>query len=264
MIMKSCVFAQEFVQKEANSTGSSTVDFIQRSLVVSGKGASTSNNRSLAEKKLWALTEARKNCITQAVIAISNIEIENTTVLKAAEMSGTLLTMRIQNYLRGIKKFDEHTEIMSDGSVLATVNMLIEFDGNNGLNALLFNTLYPLVESESKIDIKYNENNITGFVFDVSRFPVRPSMTPRVYLESGELVYGPDIVSREYAIKQGIVGYTKDLKNVADRVGDNPLMINVIKLVQGDNSSIIISNNDAAKLRQKDVLRACRVAFLVK
>ncbi|MCH7782604.1 hypothetical protein IID62_06005, partial [candidate division KSB1 bacterium] len=258
----------QFVQTSKSESGETRLDFFQRSFVVSAHGASNPSNRSLAEKKLWALTEARKNCITQAVIAISEIEVENSTLMEAGRLKSTDISVKIQNYVRGIRSIEENTEILKDGSVIATVSMVFDFDGNEGLNSLLFNAVFP-AEEPTGIPLEGTgteifENTVfTGYIFNVRDFDIQPSMTPRIYNESGVPVYGPGKVSGKYAARYGIVGYTKNSNNVKDRIGLNPMFIEVIGLKPGDKTSIVISNEDAVKMENSVLLSECRVAFLV-
>ena len=119
-----------------------SADYFGRKIVVRAAGASTSQQTSLAQKRLWALTEARKNCITQAAAALGEIDIEGTTLLEAGRLRGQNIEISIQNYLRGIKDITEESNVLPDGSILATVTMVIYFDGNDGLNRLLYNSLF--------------------------------------------------------------------------------------------------------------------------
>lgn len=267
------IYSQDFIQTNSVREGESTVDFIQRRIVVTAKGASTAAQKSLAEKKLWALTEARKNCITLAAQTIGNLRVESKTIMEAGKLKGTNISLQIQEYIRGIKGLEEHTETLRDGSVLATVSMVIEFDGNEGINKLLFNTLFPPLETEDTVSVKekiqrHEKADITGFVFNIRGFKIQPSMMPGIYSETGELLYGPDRVSRAYAVKHGLVGYTKNIKNVRDRVGDNPVLIEVLDLKPGNNASIVISKKETERLQSLDcrygIFAECRVAFLIK
>jgi len=267
------LYSQNFIQTNSTREGESTVDFIQRRIVVTAKGASTAAQKSLAEKKLWALFEARKNCITLVAQAIGNMRIESKTFMETGKLKGMNISLQIQEYVRGIKGLEEHTETLRDGSVLATVSMVIEFDGNDGINKLLFNTLFPPLETKDTVSVKeksqtHEKADITGFVFNVRALKIQPSMMPGIYSETGELLYGPDRVSRAYAVKHGLVGYTKDIKSVMDRVGDNPVLVEVLHLKPGNNASIVISKKETDRLQSLDrrygIFAGCRVAFLIK
>ena len=267
------VYSQDFIQTKSSREGESTTDFIRRYIVVTAKGASTVAQKSQAEKNLWALTEARKNCITLAAQAIGELRVESKTFMEAGRLKGTDISLQIRNYVRGIKGIEEHTETLKDGSVLAEVSMVVAFDGNEGINKLLFNTLFPADETEKAAAERekretHEKADVTGFVFDVRRFEIQPSMMPGIYSEAGELLYGPDRVSRAYAVKHGLAGYTKDIKNIRDRVGDNPVLVEVFELKPGDSASIVISKKETEQLRDLDrsfgIFDECRIAFLIK
>lgn len=268
------LYAQDFIQTKSTREGESTVDFIRRRIVVTAKGASIAAQKSLAEKKLWAMTEARKNCIILAAQAIGNMRIESKTFMEAGKLKGTSVSLQIQEYVRGIKGLEEQTETLKDGSVLATVSMSIEFDGNDGINKLLFATFFPRPDTEDTVSVKEKRQTrekaeITGFVFNVRGLKIQPSMMPEIYSETGELLYGPDPeYSGAYAVEHGLVGYTKDIKNVRERVGDNAVLIEVLDLKPGDNSSIVISKKESDRLQDLDrrfgIFAECRVAFLIK
>ncbi len=265
--------SQDFNIVYSDNTAESVTDYIKRSIVVTGRGASTKSQTSIAQKKLWALTEARKNCITQAAVAIGKLYVESTTFMEAGSLAGTDFSMQIGAYVRGLQAFEEETETLSDGSFAAEITLVIDFDGNRGLNALLFNELFPLEESNASqltdnSVIRYSAKSITGLVFDVRDLPIKPSMIPKIYSESGELIFGPEHVSRDYVERYGIVGYTKDAANVLERVGENPLLLKVFALREGNAAHIVLGKDTVEQLVKIDkrgrLFRESRVAFLVK
>ena len=268
--------SQDFNIIFSDNAAESVTDYIKRSIVVTGRGASTKSQTSIAQKKLWALTEARKNCITQAAVAIGKLHVESTTFMEAGSLVGTDFSMQIGEYVQGLHAFEEKTETLSDGSFAAEITLVIDFDGNNGnrgLNALLFSELFPLEESNANLltensVIRYSAKSITGLVFDVRDLPIKPSMTPKIYSENGDLIYGPEHVSRDYIERYGIVGYTKDAANVLERIGENPLLLKVFTLHEDNAAHIVLDKDTVEQLAKIDkrgrLLRESRVAFLVK
>ncbi|MFC1732115.1 hypothetical protein ACFL6I_17555 [candidate division KSB1 bacterium] len=252
-----------------------SADYFGRKIVVRAAGASTSQQTSLAQKRLWALTEARKSCITQAAAALGEIDIEGATLLEAGRLRGQNIEISIQNYLRGIKDITEESNVLHDGSVLATVTMVIYFDGNDGLNRLLYNSLFSgeqksFPEPGTEIIPDRRQQPITGVVIDTRNADkaLLPSLTPHIYDVTGRLIYGPDHVSRNYAFRIGVAGYTKDLRNVADRIGKNPLRLDIVDVIDNDRSSVLISREAADRLlsleKESRILSSCSVAFWVR
>ncbi|MFC1555003.1 hypothetical protein ACFL7D_10230, partial [candidate division KSB1 bacterium] len=264
---------QQFIQNNIQKSADSKIDYLNRTILVTGRGASKQDNQSIAQKKLWAVTEARKNCFTHAAIALGEIKISGETLLETGKLKSINTQVIIENYIRGIEGLEESTEIMSDGSVLATVKMVIQFDGNEGLNRLLFNEIFGIENTEDLNTQDIGEtskkpNEITGFVFDVTNIKIVPSLAPRIYTDNGMLIYGPESVSKKYAVEYGIVGYTKSLVSVESRIGSNPLLIKVSESKFDDRSSIVIDKAEYEKLKTADpdnkLLNSCRVAFLIK
>ena len=76
-------------------------------------------------------------------------------------------------------------------------------------------------------------------------------MSPRIFNEDGREVYGSVNVDLEYAIKNGISGYTSNLTAAQNnqRVGANPITVKAVRTSGPGKSDIIISNADAQVIR---------------
>ena len=57
----------------------------------------------------------------------------------------------------------------------------------------------------------------TGIVIDARGIQARPAMSPRIFDEDGKEVYGLANVDLEYAVKQGMSGYARDLTAAQDQ-----------------------------------------------
>jgi hypothetical protein len=110
---------------------------------------------------------------------------------------------------------------------------------------------------------------LTGLVVDARGLAARPAMAPKITDEAGQEVYGSAFVSREYAVQQGMSGYGKDLETSKQnqRVADNPLTVRGLRSDGPGRSDIVISNAEAAKLRNASehlsFLKKCRVMIVV-
>ncbi|MDP6966787.1 MAG: hypothetical protein QF551_05910, partial [Candidatus Marinimicrobia bacterium] len=110
---------------------------------------------------------------------------------------------------------------------------------------------------------------ITGLIVDARGLGIRPAMSPKVLDQTGGAVYGPGNFTREYAVKFGVAGYSKDLAKAQQdpRVVGNPLLIKGVG-VQGTNKAdVVIANSDAFKIRNADqggqFLSNCKVMILL-
>jgi hypothetical protein len=105
----------------------------------------------------------------------------------------------------------------------------------------------------------------TGLIVDARGIGVKPSMVPVIVDEGGQEVYGPEYVSREFAVQHGICQYVTwgDALLNTPRVAPNPLIIKGLTVTSDSCSEIVVSNADASKLRGSSLhlsfLKQCRV-----
>lgn len=152
-----------------------------------------------------------------------------------------------------------------DGSVEATLRM----DLSGPLSDLVLpkdiQTIDPVLQPKSPAE--NSEKAFTGLIVDCSGIRVRPAMVPKIYDEDGQLVFGPPFISREYAVKDGVARYVRDLassKTEADgRVASRPLKVKGIRTSKTGSSDMVISNADAARVKASAgnlrSLQRCRV-----
>jgi hypothetical protein len=109
----------------------------------------------------------------------------------------------------------------------------------------------------------------TGMVVDARGIQARPAMFPRIFDEDGREVYGSVSVDLEYAIKNGMSGYSRDLNTAQSnqRVKGNPLMIKALKTSGPGKSDIVVSNTDARQVRSSvenvSFLKQCKVIIVL-
>jgi len=109
----------------------------------------------------------------------------------------------------------------------------------------------------------------TGLVVDARGLGALPAMAPKILDEDGKEVYGSAMVSRNYAVQQGMAGYTRDLDVAlgSDRVTHNPLTVKGLRTVGPGKSDIVISTRDSSQISSAannlDFMQKCRVMIVV-
>jgi hypothetical protein len=109
----------------------------------------------------------------------------------------------------------------------------------------------------------------TGLIVNTRGLTVRPVLSPKVLDESGQEVYGPAFISREYAVQHGTVYYSRSLKDpaIAGRTGDHPLIVTGLKTQGTRQSDVLISSADASLLHSNsahlEFLSQCRVVIII-
>ena len=109
----------------------------------------------------------------------------------------------------------------------------------------------------------------TGMVVDARGIQARPAMSPRIFDEDGKEIYSSVNVEREYALKQGVSGYARDLTAAQSnqRVTANPLTVKALKTSGAGKADLIISNAEAQQIRAAEAsaafMKQCRVMIVL-
>jgi hypothetical protein len=108
----------------------------------------------------------------------------------------------------------------------------------------------------------------TGLVIDARGIGARPSLVPVIIDENHQDVYGPAFISREFAVRQGVCAYVRQMcDEVMPRVGPKPLLVKGLRTLSDRPSDIVISDMDASRLRSASThlrfLRQCRVMIIL-
>ena len=105
----------------------------------------------------------------------------------------------------------------------------------------------------------------TGLIIDATGIGANPAMLPKVLSGNGSVLYGTGKIDKDYIVRYGLMGYQKtvaDAKN-KDRVGDNPLIIQAIKVKGKNKTDFIVSEKDAQRIKiaaaKTNFLKECRV-----
>jgi len=98
----------------------------------------------------------------------------------------------------------------------------------------------------------FSQGVVTGLIIDAQDLSFTPSAAPKVVDEDGREVYGSAYVDKEWVEKQGIVGYAKSPSDARanSRVSGNPLLVKAIRVGGANNRDLILSNEDARKIRE--------------
>ena len=109
----------------------------------------------------------------------------------------------------------------------------------------------------------------TGLIIDARGVGARPAMSPKIVDQNGGVVYGPSSFTRDYAIKFGVAGYSKDIETAKSdpRVVGNPLIVRGIGVQGSNGTDIVVANGDAATIRRAEssgkILSSCKVMIIL-
>lgn len=115
----------------------------------------------------------------------------------------------------------------------------------------------------------------TGLVVDARHLDVRRGISPRIYSESGQLIYGGVLASQELVQERGVVGYGSELTSeLLERLEVDPdypyiapLVVEAIEVTDPTRTGVIVSEADTQRILQAmvqyDFFARYAVIFLV-
>ncbi len=109
----------------------------------------------------------------------------------------------------------------------------------------------------------------SGIVIDARGLAIQPALFPRLVDAGGQLLYAPEVVETEAAVQQGYVAYAKafDQPPAQARIGERPLVLRALRVVDAARVDLVLSEGDAARLREyaatRRLLQQCRVLIVM-
>ncbi len=234
--------------------------------------------RKLLDK---VLTVAFRAGYRNLLAVIKSVRIDADTLVGDLALEDDYIMAEIESMIKSAQVVKK--EYLSDGTVKITLQMSL-YGGFSQLvlpqDIKLFESIKILKKNSDKaasasrsqdaqIDLNSGEKNYTGFVVDARNLHANPALTPIIQDENGEDVFGPPVISREFAVQHGICGYSTALKTACQlpRVAGNPLTVKGLRAKGRGGSIIVISNADASKLRSSskhlEFLKQCRVVIVM-
>ena len=211
-----------------------------------------------------ALTDAKLNASHETLKIIKELRINGTTVVGDYAIQEPAIMSKIENMVNNAKVVKK--EYLTDG----TVKIEMEVNLRGGFAQLILPKEIKPLDSIKLVTMNKTSTPVfTGLVVDAKGLGVKPVMVPKIIDENNQEVYGSAFVSREYAVQQGMSGYSRDLKESLKekRVSDYPLVVKGLKTSGPGHSEIVISNADASKLRGISeslyFMKKCRVIIVI-
>ncbi len=244
------------------STGK--VDWTTGVITAVGIGAPPAQPANAAQARAMAERAAQVVAYRNLLEAVKGVRVDSTTTVENFIVTSDVIKTEVNGIIQGATIMDK--KYMSDGSVEVTVGMK--------LTGALADALLPKTPPSSAASIVSGNATssgavYTGLIVDARGLGVRPAMAPKILSEDGKEVYGSAYINRDWAVREGMVGYLKDpaAAQTNPRVTDKPLMVKAIKVSGDARVDTVISNADAAALQSASqnlsMLEKCKVIILV-
>ena len=266
-----------------------------------GIGAPPANAVNMAQARAMAVRAATVVARRNLLEIIKGVQIDSSTTVENYMVTNDVIVTQVRGFLQNSQILD--TAYMEDGSVEVTVGISLRGGLANVImpKTIPFGTKIrkpepapvtpappspPAVqekevqqpETQVRIepeDVKPQSKPVaprmvyTGLLVDARGLGARPAMSPKILDENGQEVYGSALVSREYAIQQGMAGYAKDPDRASKnpRIADTPFVVKAVMAKGKARTDLVIPNDVANQLRElaknQSFLEKCKVMIVL-
>lgn len=246
------------------------VNWSTRTITATGIGAPNPNAPNMAVKRAGAINAAKMVAVRDLLATLKGMYLSSETTVENYMTTSDVINTQVEGIAKAYRVVGE-PKYFEDGSVEVTVEMSMNGDLSDilmkenefGEGGLVDKAEYKLSDLTAEPDV------YSGLVIDCKAVQLRPALAPKIFSKSGEEIYGSSNVNREFAVQQGMLGYLKSVETALSnaRVAKNPHVIKAIGVKGSNKSDIIISDEDAAKIKQLDskynFLKECRVVAII-
>jgi len=236
------------------------VDWTTGLITATGIGAPPASADNPAQTRGMAERAAYVVALRNLLESVKGVRVDSTTTVENFIVANDTVRTQVSGMVQGATILNK--KYISDGSVEITLGVYLRGAMTDTL--LPKGAGIPLSAASPSAAIAY-----TGLVVDARGLGVRPAMTPRILNEDGKEVYGSARINRDYAVREGMVGYLKDpaAAQANPRVADRPLVLKAMKVTGENRVDLVVSNADAAMLQSASqnlsFLEKCKVIILV-
>ena len=262
------LFSQGFIGDQLKN---GSVNYADRTITAIGIGFIPENAINAGQARRSALRISKQDALRNLIEIVNGVVVTSETTVSGAMFDDEIKT-KVKGVIRGAERVGD-PKYLSDTSVEVTYQ--VKMSGISEvlippaiISAVLENTG---TEKKSVINktIDPSSGDITGIIIDAKGLKVRPALAPKVIDKDGGIIYGPGDYSREYAVTQGVVGYSKTIESakIDSRVKGNPLVIKATGVSGQNSTDVIIGNEDIKRVGSANtsygVLNDCRVIILL-
>jgi len=247
-----------------NIAGIGSIDWGTRTVTAIGIGAPNPNMPEATYRPM-AIQAARNVALRNALELIKGIQMTSTTTVENFMVTSDVIRTSVDGYIRKFQTSEPR--YMSDKTIEITVTVPLD---NELATTLLPSTVVSNPTAQVQGTLSKRTPNFTGVIIDARGTGAIPALMPRIVDEEGNEIYGSTVISRDWAVKWGMAGYSRSpeqAKVFKDRIGSQPGIIKAVRSTGGSKCDLVVSAADASDLRavarNTKLLSDCRVIILV-
>ena len=262
------LISMAFSQGVVTQLDKGSVNYSDQSISAIGIGFIPVNVINAGQARRMALRIAKQDALRQLIEIVNGVTLTSETTMSGA-MVDDVINTKVRGFIRGARQVGG-PKYLSDTSVEVEYSVPMSGISDIMLPPLTVAMAQPGVDQPAAgTTTAPTTGGITGVIIDARGLKARPAMAPRILDQNGNAVYGPGKYSREYAVNNGVAGYSKTLEAAQndDRVKGNPLVVKGVSTAGKNRTDVVISNADVSKIdlanRSYNVLKDCRVLILL-
>ena len=274
--MKRFIYSIAFVFSGISAQGvvtqldNGSINYSEQAITAIGIGFVPSNAVNAGQARRMALRIAKQDAMRQLIEIVNGVTLTSETTMSGA-MVDDVINTKVQGFIRGARPVGQ-PKYLSDTSVEMEYSVPM-----SGISDIVLPpvTVPATTQAPNNNQPAAAANNttqaggVTGIIIDARGLKARPAMAPRILDQNGNAIYGPGKYSRQYAVKNGVAGYSKTLETAQQdqRVVGNPMVVKGVGTSGTNRTDITIINADVSKIdmanRNYKVLNDCRVLILI-
>lgn len=251
---------EEEWNKASGHPGSGELDWTKQMITSVGIGVINPKAPNVGVARAGCLRAATVTAQRNLLEIIQGVNIDSETTVENFMTTSDVVKTKVTGVLRGAQQLGQPV-YKADGT--CEVTMAVKVTGD------LADILLPTGDFGTNPPPAGPQKLYSGLIIDASGLNAVPAMAPKVLDPAGGEVYGTMSVNRDFAVEQGVVGYSKSVDQARgnERIGANPLVIRAVKATGEKAADIVISAEDAAKLKDAGIdwsfLKECRVIIVL-
>ena len=248
-------------------------------VVATGIGAISPLAQNPGMARATAVRAAKVDAMRNLLEAVMAITVSSETTVRGAAIENDVVKTSVEGMVRGARMRDidgDGRGSNSDIRYLSDTSIEIEMEVHmSGISEVI---LPPAGYAPAPVaggapapaaPAAPKPGTVTGLIVDARGLGLRPAMSPKIVDQNGGVVYGAGNFTREFAVKFGVAGYSKNLEQAQQdpRVVGNPLVVKGVGVQGANKADLVLAAGDVSRVKSADnsgkFLSNCKVMILI-
>ena len=248
-------------------------------VVATGIGAISPLAQNPGMARATAVRAAKVDAMRNLLEAVMAITVSSETTVRGAAIENDVVKTSVEGMVRGARMRDidgDGRGSNSDIRYLSDTSIEIEMEVHmSGISEVI---LPPAGYAPAPVaggapapaaPSVPRPGTVTGLIVDARGLGLRPAMSPKIVDQNGGVVYGAGNFTREFAVKFGVAGYSKNLEQAQQdpRVVGNPLVVKGVGVQGANKADLVLAVGDVSRVKGAEssgkFLSNCKVMILI-